>query len=306
MKKILLLILIIILIPVLIISIFNKESIIYKLKYGSINNKIVRVKINKTGEIKNVPLEEYVIGVVAGEMPATFNLEALKSQAVASRTYVLKRINNKNAYDVEDGVNNQVYIDNDKMKEKWNNNYEENLKKIKDAVLKTKGEVIFYNNNLIDAMFFSTSNGYTENSKDVFTSDLPYLVSVESSWDEAESPVFNSTNEVSKEEFLYNLGLNPIDDIDIKNIERTSSKRVKSLEINGKKFIGTNIRKIFNLRSTCFYIKIEGDKIKFDVKGFGHGVGLSQYGSNGMAKQGYNYKDIIKHYYKNSEIKKIY
>lgn len=306
MKKIILFTLIIILIPLLIVGLNNKQELIYKIKYGSINNKSIKVKRTSSGEILNVPLEQYVLGVVAGEMPASFNIEALKSQAVASRTYVLKKAeNSKKDYHVLDDSSNQVYIDYDEMKEKWQSNYEEYLNKIKQAVEETKGEVILYNNNLIDAMFFSTSNGYTENSGDVFSSSLPYLVSVESTWDKQESPVFSSSNEVSKSEFLFNLGLENTNDINISNIEKTSTGRVKKLTINNKTFDADKVRSVFNLKSTSFTIEVLNDTVKFNVNGYGHGVGMSQYGANGMAKEGYNYKRIINYYYKNCEIKKI-
>lgn len=305
MKKVLILTLIIILIPLLIVGIDHKEEIIYKIKYGSINNKIIKVKRIDTGNIEEVPLEKYVLGVVAGEMPASFNIEALKAQAVASRTYALKKAESNKEYDVEDSTTNQVYIDDNKMKEKWQNNYDELLKKIKNAVDETKGEVLLYNNELIDAMFFSTSNGYTENSDDVFSSSLPYLVSVESNWDKTESPVFASTKEVTKKEFLFNLGLSDSNTIDVNNIERTKTGRVKNITINKKVFKGTKIRSIFGLKSTSFTINIKNDVVTFNVNGYGHGVGMSQYGANGMAKEGYNYKEILKYYYQNSDIKKI-
>ena len=298
-KKIIFFTLIIILIPLLIVGINDKEKIIYKIKYGSISNKKVRVKRTKTNEVVEVPIEEYVTGVVAGEMPASFNIEALKSQAVASRTYALKKTEvKKEDYDVLDSVSNQVYINYDEMKEKWQNNYDAYLKKIKEAVNSTKGEVILYNNNLIDAVFFSTSNGYTENSKDVFSSDMPYLVSVSSKWDETESPAFSSTKEVSKSEFLFNLGFSDKDNIDITDIKRTESNRVKSIKVNGKTFLGTKIRSIFGLKSTSFKIKITDDKVIFDVNGYGHGVGMSQYGAGYMAtKLNQPYYNILRHYY---------
>jgi stage II sporulation protein D len=306
MKKILLFTLLIVLIPLFIIGLSNSDEIINKIKYGSYNNKAIRVKKNETEEIINVPIEEYVIGVVAGEMPASFNEEALKAQAVASRTYALNKASSStNDYDVTDGTQNQVYISYDEMKDKWQDNYEVNLSKIQNAVLETKGEVVLYNNNLIDAMFFSTSNGYTENSGDVFSSSKPYLVSVSSAWDKTESPVFNSTNEVSKSEFLFNLGLKNTNDITISNVKKTNTGRVISLTINGKNFDSDKIRSIFNLRSTSFNITVLDNAVLFNVSGYGHGVGMSQYGANGMAKEGYNYKDILKHYYKDCDIKKI-
>lgn len=305
MKKLLLLAMVLVLIPTLIIGVDHKEEIIYKIKYGIVSNKLIKLKKSETGEVESIPLEKYVIGVVAGEMPATFNIEALKAQAVASRTYVLKRSEKGKEYDVDNTTNNQVYIEEDTMKDKWKDKYNENIKKIKKAVLETKGEVILYNNQLIDSMFFSTSNGYTENSSAIFSNDLPYLRSVDSSWDKQESPVFSSTAEVSKPEFLYNLGLSTNNEIVIKDIEKTSSNRIKNITINNKKFKGTELRRIFKLKSTCFDIKIEENKVIFNVTGYGHGVGMSQYGANGMAKEGYNYKDILKHYYQNCEIKNI-
>lgn len=306
MKKILLFTLIIIIIPILIVGLDGVTDIISKMKYGSYSNKVIRVKRNSTGNIEEVPLEDYVIGVVAGEMPASFKIEALKSQAVASRTYVLKKTeSNKKDYDVEDNTSNQVYIDDAQMKEKWQGNYESNLQKVKEAVAATKGEVILYKNTIIDAMFFSTSNGYTENSGDVFSSNEPYLVSVSSSWDEKESPVFSSTNEFSKKNFLFNLGLDTNSEIKISNIKKTKTGRVKSIMINQKEFTSNEIRKAFSLRSTSFSIEQTSEKIIFHVNGFGHGVGMSQYGANGMAKAGYKYQDILKHYYKDCDIKKI-
>ena len=305
MKKTIFFIFCLILIPLLIIGIDNTEELINRIKYGIKNNTIIKVKDTKTNKIYEVPLEEYVIGVVAGETPISFNDEAIKAQAVAARTYALKKKETtKSNFDVTNDTNYQVYLTKDQMLNKWKNNYNENYSKIKSNVLKTKGEVILYNNELIDAMFFSTSNGYTENSGDVFSNSVPYLKSVSSSWDQYESPVFNTTVEITKKEFLFNLGIND-NSISISNIEKTNTGRVKSITINGKKFDSKEIRKIFNLRSTSFTITLSGDKVIFNVKGFGHGVGMSQYGANGMAKEGYNYKEIFQHYYKETEIKKI-
>lgn len=305
MKKILIFTIIIILIPFFIIFINKNDEIINKLKYGIYSNKVVKVKIIEEDKIESIPLEEYVLGVVAGEMPASFNLEALKAQAVASRTYVLKHINSNNTYDVDDSTNYQVYINNDDMRKKWKDKYEENFKKIKLSVDETRGEVLLYDNKLIDAMFFSTSNGYTENSEDVFKNNLPYLKSVESKWDQNESPVFSSTEQVTKEEFLFNLGFDKDDKIDITDIKRTNTGRLISMKVNGKTIESKTIRNAFNLKSTSFKINIKDNIVTFLVNGYGHGVGLSQYGSNGMANEGFNYKEILLHYYSNCEIKKI-
>lgn len=306
MKKLIFLTLIIILIPILIIGFNNGTEIINRIKYGSYSNKIIKVKRTSSQTIDDIPIETYVIGVVAGEMPVSFNIEALKAQAVTSRTYALKKAQfSVSNYDVTDNTSNQVYIDIDKMKEKWKDNYEINYAKVKEAVLKTKGEVLLYNNSLIDAMFFSTSNGYTENSEDVFSSNKPYLKSVSSSWDKTESPVFNTKKEMTIKEFLFALGIYNTTNIDISNIEKTATGRVKTITINKKIFSSNDIRSIFGLKSTSFNINVTDDKVSFDVYGFGHGVGMSQYGANGMAKEGNDYKTILLYYYKNCEIKKI-
>lgn len=307
MKKYFFFCFLVIFIPSIII-LSNKENDIKNIiKYGYYNNKIIKVKISSTGEIKNIPLEEYVLGVVAGEMPVSFEIEALKAQAICARTYALKKQeNNSKNYDLDDTTNYQVYLSNEKLKNNWNKNYDDNYKKIKEAVNSTKGEVILYNNGLIDALFFSTSSGKTENSKDVFLSDLPYLKSVLSPWDEKESPVFKSEKIMSKEEFLYNLGLSYVDDIVIEDIIKNDNNFVKQLTINNKVFLGSKLKKVFNLRSQYFSINIDSNLVKIEVKGFGHNVGMSQYGANGMAKEGKNYKEILKYYYQDSQIKKIY
>lgn len=306
LKKFFLFTLIIILVPFIIISFSNSNDILYKIKYGSINNVVIKVKRPESQSVESIPLEKYVIGVVAGEMPASFDVEALKAQAVASRTYALyKKENTKNDYDVDDGTQNQVYLDESQLKEKWQDNYDEYFEKITEVVNETSGEVVLYDNTLIDALFFSTSNGYTENSEDVFQSKVPYLQSVKSGWDEEESPVFSSTKEVSKTEFLFNLNLATSDDVEIGEITKTNTGRVKTITINNQVFQSNTIRNAFGLRSTSFTIDVTDDKVIFNVNGYGHGVGMSQYGANGMAKEGYDYKEILNYYYQNCEIKKI-
>lgn len=304
MKKIITFTLIILIIPFLIVSLMIREDKKEKVGYN-INTKMnIKVK-RENGEIEKIPFEDYIIGVVAAEMPVSFELEALKAQAVAARSYVLKKIeqNKNNDYDILDTVMNQVYINNEEMKQKWKDKYEENYKKIKRAVDETKGEYLTYNGNIIEAFFFSTSSGMTENSEDVFTAPLPYLRSVESNWDNI-SPVFRDNVTLSLKEFYYNLGLDYSDKLDIKILERSNTGHIKKIKINNVEFKGTEVRKKLNLRSTYFEIKKEGNNIIVNTLGYGHGVGMSQYGANGMAKDGYSYIDILKHYYQGVEISK--
>lgn len=305
MKKIFLITFLIIIIPIITLSIFFKEEKKENLvKFYS--NKNIRVK-KSSGEIINVPFEDYIVGVLAGEMPASFELEALKAQAVASRSYVLKKIeqNKNDDYDITDDIMNQVYLDNQDMKEKWKNNYDEYYQKIKQATDDTRGEYLAYNGEVIEAFFFSTSSGVTENSEEVFSEKLPYLRSVDSSWDMEVSPVFSSNNQYTLKEFYANLSLEYSDYLNIEIESTTSTGRIKKIKINGKTFDSTDIRQKLNLKSTYFTIKQNGNYVQINTKGYGHGVGLSQYGAEGMAKEGYTYIDILKHYYKDVEILKI-
>ncbi len=300
MKQFLLLSTLIITIPFIIVfSLFNKE--VEKNKKSDI---YVRIKIEETDEIIKVKLEDYVIGVVAGEMPVSFHIEALKAQAVAGRTYALKRIEyNKNKkFDIVNGVLNQVYLDSNTLKEMWKENYNVNILKISDAVFTTKGEYIEYNNKIADTLFFSTSNGFTENSEEIFGFELPYLRSVQSIWDEKVSPVFKDNKSYSLSEF-YNLIKIPYqDNLQINVIKKSSTGRILELKINGYKKLGSEIVDELKLRSNDFNIIKQDNNIIIKTIGYGHGVGMSQYGALGMAKEGYLYDEILKHYYQGTQI----
>lgn len=303
MKKIILTLLIIIVIPYLIVNTFIKNE---EINFQYVSNNFIRVKREKTNEIDEIPFEEYIVGVLAGEMPASFNLEALKAQAVAARSYALKKMDdNKNKdYDVVDSIKNQVYLDEQELKNRWKNKYLENINKIKEAVIETKGEYLTYDDKIIEAFFFSTSNGKTENCEEVFVETLPYLKSVDSSWDK-NSPSYNDTKEYNLNDFYKKLNLEYNEKLEINITKYTTTGSVKELIINGKTFKGTDVRYKLNLKSTYFTVKKDGTKVIITTKGNGHGVGMSQYGANGMAKNGYNYDEILKHYYTNVEIKKI-
>lgn len=297
MKKTILVTLIILLIPLIVVNEVSKEN-----KFEIIKNSYVRVKVNN--KILKLQLEEYVEGVVAGEMPASFEIEALKAQAVAARTYVLKKIDNNKEYDLDNTTNNQVYLTEEELKTKWNNDYDKYINKIRFAVKSTEGEYLTYNDKIITAFFFSSSNGKTENCEEVFQEKLPYLKSVESFWDK-ESPSYNGEIKISLKDFYEKLNINYNEILNINIKERTESGNIKTIIINGKEFKSTDIRNKLGLRSTDFNITLDKDIITIKTKGFGHGVGMSQYGANGMAKEGYKYDDILKHYYTNIKIKKI-
>ena len=178
------------------------------------------------------------------------------------------------------------------------------INKIKKAVTETKGEYLSYEGEVVEALFFSTSTGKTENSEEVFSSKVPYLRSVVSAWDEA-SPVYEDTNSFELSDFYQKLGLEYSDKINYEVLETTSTGRVKKIKINGTEFNGRDVATKLKLRSNYFSINQNGTKVTIATKGFGHGVGMSQYGALGMAKEGYTYDKILKYYYQGTEIKKI-
>ncbi len=298
MKNRNLVIAVIILTIIAILSSFDKKETVFLNE-----EKKVTIKNNETTEEKELELEEYIIGVVAGEMPASFEVEALKAQAIAARSYAMNKIkSSKETYDLVTDVSNQVYITQDEMKEKWQSEYDYYYNKIKDAVLETKGLVMKYNDEIISAYYFAMSNGSTEDVSLVFGESKDYLQSVDSSWDKNVKNFTVETN-ITKEEFCKKLDIS-CNDIIINNIKRSETKRVNEITINNKTFKGTEVRSILNLRSTDFNIEIN-ESIKITTKGYGHGVGMSQYGANEMAKNGSTYEEILKHYYNNIEISKI-
>ncbi len=303
MKKVLLITLLVIAVPFLVVSLFVRTD---EIKFHYISNKVVRVKNVSTNEISKVPFEEYVKGVLAGEMPASFELEALKAQAVAARSYVLVQMkkNKNNDYDVVNTVTNQVYLSDEKLKENWKNEYKTKIKKVKKAVLETEGEYLSYNGEIVEALFFSTSTGKTENSEDVFSSKVPYLRSVSSTWDKS-SPVYEDTAIFDIKDFYQKLGLEYQEKLEQQTLETTSTGRIKKIKINNTEFTGRDVATKLSLRSNCFTITQNETKIIIKTKGYGHGVGMSQYGALGMAKEGYTYDKILKHYYVGTEIKKI-
>ena len=305
MKKIIFFTLIIIIIPFFIIAIYNLNKV-EEIELNYINNTTIRVKRLKTDTIETIPLESYIVGVLAGEMPIYFEKEALKAQAVASRSYAIKRIeyNKDKEYDVVDSIMNQVYLDEDYLKEAWGNNYVVNINKLRNAVNETIDECLTYDDKVIDALFFSTSNGYTEDADLVFNLNLPYLKSVESKWDEKESSAFSTTTVIPLNKFYEKLNLKYNKELKVEIIKRSPTNRVLELKINNQKFTGKDLYNSLSLRSTDFIITQIGTNVFIDMKGYGHGVGMSQYGALGMAKEGYSYKDILSHYYQNTTIKK--
>lgn len=264
---------------------------------------------------ESMEIEEYLKGVVAAEMPASFETEALKAQAVAARSYAVYRMKNPTAEHPDAAVctdfsHCKAYKSEEELEKSWNKDAEIYKEKIKNAVYETAGEIITYNGEVAMAVFHSQSAaGRTENSEDVWGGKVPYLISVESHGEE-NAPNFYSTAVFSFDEFKEKLlskepqaVINSSEDIGEVKVSEGGS--VKSISIGGKAFSGRDIRSIFGLRSSCFKINSDGKSVTFEVTGYGHGVGMSQYGANTMAKEGYSYVDILTHYYTGTEIQGV-
>ena len=305
MKQIMLLTVIVILVPFLVITILVKNNTLL-FSYDTNKQDMVRIKRETTGQIDTVPFEEYVKGVLAGEVPTSFHIEALKAQAVAARSYAMKKIEDNTAtdYDVVDTVSNQVYMDDAQLKKKWKDQYDEKMKIIESAVNETKGEYLEYDGKVAQAFFFSTSAGKTENSEEVFQSALPYLRSVDSSWDQEVSPVFQQDYQFSVHDFYQKLGLPYKETVQFQVTKQTSTGRVKEVNIDGTVLKASDISSKLGLRSTFFTFEQIGSNIHMTTKGYGHGVGMSQYGAQAMALKGSTYDQILKHYYQGVQIKK--
>lgn len=265
----------------------------------------ITIKNSKTDAIDSLNLEEYIIGVVAAEMPASFNEEALKAQAIASRTYATYKMQSSpEEYDVVTDVTDQSYITIDEMKNKWNSEFDKYYEKVSNAVMATKGKVMYYDDEIVEAYYFAMSNGYTENASLVFNEDRDYLQSVESIYDNSNLKNFEVTKEFTKEEICQKLDLS-CNTLTFTNIERSTTNRVNSITVNEVEYKGTTFRTKLGLRSTDFTVTESNNKILITTKGYGHGVGMSQYGANGMANAGYTYDEILKYYYKNIKISSI-
>lgn len=265
------------------------------------------IQIQIQGKKETYSLEEYLVGVVAAEMPASFHLEALKAQTIASRTFALKRTNfGENS--IEPNVSAQAFADKKQRKKDWGKNFKKNEAKIRKAVQATRGQVLVYKDELITAMFFSTSNGRTESSKSYSGHAIPYLQSVSVPSTEKESPRYQSTYHFTIQQ--WNTAFNQTwTKSQIQNIElsHNDSGRVETIKSGDFKWSGREVRQKLQLASTDFTIEWNAKKNIIQVKttGYGHGVGMSQYGAKALAEKGAGAKEILQHFYQHVKIEKL-
>lgn len=266
------------------------------------NSSVSEITVYRSnGSVINLNMTDYLIGVVSSEMPASFNFEALKAQSVLARTYALKA--KQTGKKLTDTVSTQSYIDIDQMKNKWGNSFNTYYNKIKNAVENTNGEYLSYNGNYIEALYHSTNNGKTESSLDVFGNYYPYLISVSSDYDKNASSYLRTIS-MPLDTISNKLGLSLNNDSVISILSYTDGGNIKEININGNNFSGKKVRELLGLRSADFDISISDNNANITTRGYGHGVGMSQYGANGMANAGYSYKDILSHYYPGTTLTK--
>lgn len=279
----------------------------------------INVYRHESKKVETLPLEDYVKGVVAGEMPSTFEMEALKAQAVAARTYAVSKVvrslkGNPEAHPEAplcDDTHCQVYrTEPELMKLKGDKWMADGYVKISQAVQATAGQVMYFQGALVEQpLFHSSSGGKTENSEDVFTSALPYLRSVDSPY-EVEAPHQGESISVGLSTFAAKIksvypNAGTINKNTVKIAAYSDGGRVETLTVGKASVPGRRIRDLFRLRSANFSISFTDNDIIFTTTGFGHGVGMSQYGANGMAKAGFGYVDILSHYYSGVEVQLI-
>ncbi|KZE38417.1 autolysin modifier protein [Bhargavaea cecembensis] len=258
-------------------------------------------------EPEPVPLEEYVIGVVSGEMPIGFSKEALKAQAIAARTYAL-RITSGGKEPIRRDTSHQVYKPEAERKKEWDKDYPENERKVREAVTETEGKVLVHEGELISAMFHSTSNGRTETAKNYGGTDIPYLRSVESPEDADVSPRFEDSETFTLSQWNKRLdGDWNAAQFGTLRLKRNETGRVQQAEANDFTMEGREMREKLGLRSTDFDIAYDPAKkiVHVFTKGYGHGVGMSQYGAEAYAREGWPAEKILFHYYEGTTIKKL-
>ncbi len=262
----------------------------------------VRVLMHESGEIKEMPFEDYLFSVVAAEMPALYETEALKAQTVAAYTYALyKAEHSDNDYDItDDSKTDQAFITVSEAESRWGENFSVYEEKIRSAVKSVLGEKITYDKKVILAAYHAISSGTTEDAADFWGNNYNYLKSVESEGDRL-SPNYLTTAEFSESELAEKLK----DSVTLSGdaagwfseVSRTAAGGVREITVGGKKLSGGEVRKALALRSPCFEVSYKDGRFTFTVRGYGHGMGMSQYGANYLSQQGKTYKEILLHYY---------
>ncbi len=278
--------------------------------------KVLRASSNRVETMSDL---DYVIGAVSAEMPATYHTEALKAQAAACYTFAVRSRQEQlqepdealaGAYLNDDSAQHQGFISKEESREKWGDKFDAYYQKIREACEEVVGKAIVYEGEPIIAAFHAICSGQTESAQTVWGKDIPYLQSVQSPGDKL-SPDYSSTLSLTQEQFRtmaekldkVSLGEDPAKWFS--DLETSESGTVTSITIGGQKVTGQQARSAFGLRSACFTLEHKNDRFIFHVSGYGHCVGMSQYGADYMARQGSSWEEIIRHYYSGVEIEQM-
>lgn len=259
----------------------------------------ITVYRSETSEFQEIEFERYLIGVVAAEMPALFELDALRAQAIAARTYAMRILGHSDY--ISDTVMHQVFLDDDQLRLRWGDHFDIHFATIEEAVMSTAGIVLKYNDELITPMFFAMSSGATENSEDVFQTARPYLRTVSSTGYENHAS-FATEERFTFDELREAFGDDTITADNISILTYSEGGNVAEVKIGSQTYTGREVREILGLRSAAFSIRNRRGGIRFTTYGHGHGVGMSQHGANVMARNGYDYEEILQHFYQNVEL----
>lgn len=301
----------------------QKENLTETTSYVAEATEDIAVSLlrTETGKIETMDLETYVVGVVAAEMPVNFEEEALKAQAVIARTYALRKMDDDSRSGdseqsdlCDDSACCQAYYDTETLQATWGRDFDEKYQKISAAVAATEGLILTYDGEIAYTYYCSTCGGRTASAKEVWGTDYPYLQSVACKWDQ-DAPRYQETVEVALSDLPWLLGDGTSPCIAVAAGEKvtevpaasgeTESGRVQSVSYAGLSFAATDFRSALGLNSTNFTMDTDGDMLEITTTGFGHGVGLCQYGANGMAAQGYTYDEILAYYYEGTELTKF-
>lgn len=282
---------------------------------GAEADRAVPLNVLVDGKLRQMDMETYLLGVVRAEMPAAFHEEALKAQAVAARTYILHKIagggsaSHPQADACDDITCCQAYKSREDAAADWGEKAEEYEEKVRRAVAETDGECVLYEGAPVLAVFHSSSVGTTQDARSVWSASLPYLQSVETPEGEETVPNYRSTAVFSASELRDRLKaalpeavLEGSPSNWFTNIVQQPNGMVTSISAGGVEVGGNRLRTILDLRSACFTISFDGDEVTFSVSGYGHGVGMSQYGANVLAEDGMDYREILKWYYTGTEV----
>lgn len=264
----------------------------------------ISVLRTESGEVTDTDMFSYTVGCIAGEMGPLFEPEALKAQAVVSYTYALymkKNSSGKGSDLSDDSSVHQCFMTYSEMKEKWGSKYDEYIEILEKAVEDTQGEYLTYNSELIKPAYHAISSGKTNSAEEVWGGSIPYLVSRNSEGDKL-APDYISKSVLNEKQMKKALSEQGITQIKLGEIKKTDSGYVKSIDISGKEFSGEQLRQLLSLRSGSFSVTEKNGKYTFTCYGYGHGVGMSQWGANFMARRGFTYKEILKQYYNGVKI----